>query len=180
MGRKRATIEYLERLVDWSGGRAEFCRRTGILAPNLTAYLNGSKSISWHRLETATAKVFGEAPAFVPVVEGHDLRREPSLTILPSGGGIYGLFDSAVRLVYYGKATNLRAEVRQTLKRKVGEVRPWTGAKNLTFKQITAYISAYEIKRGDTDFRHDFEALGLRLFVNNTFNRNGAQFKRKA
>ena len=124
MGRKRATVEYLEKLVEWAGERTEFCRRTGILAPNLAAYLNGSKSISWRRLETARAEVFGEPPAIVPVVEGHDLRREPSLTILPKGGGIYGLFDSAMRLVYYGKAVNLRAEVGQTLKSKVREVVP--------------------------------------------------------
>jgi hypothetical protein len=83
-----------------------------------------------------------------------------------------------MRLLYYGKATNLRAEVAQTLRRKVGEVRPWTGAKNLTFKQVSVFLSAYEIRRGDSDFRHDVEALGLRLFVNNTFNKNGASFKR--
>ena len=102
------------------------------------------------------------------------------MTSLPTGPGVFGLFDSAARLIYYGKAANLRAEVGQTLGRKVGEVRPWTGQRNLTFKQISAFLSAYDIKRGDADFRHDVEALGLRLFVNNTFNRNGASFKRKA
>jgi hypothetical protein len=178
MGRKRATVEYLEKLVEFAGGRREFCRRTGILSPNLTAYLNATKSVSWDRLERASTRVFGEPPAFVPVVEGRDLREHPSLAVLPTGGGIYGLFDSAMRLLYYGKATNLRAEVAQTLRRKVGEVRPWTGAKNLTFKQVSVFLSAYEIRRGDSDFRHDVEALGLRLFVNNTFNKNGASFKR--
>ena len=85
-----------------------------------------------------------------------------------------------MRLIYYGKATNLRAEVRQTLGRKVDEIHPWTGQRNITFRQISAFLSAYRIQRGDAAFRHDIEALGLRLLVNNTFNRNGAVFKRKA
>jgi hypothetical protein len=156
-----------------------FCRRTGILAPNLTAYLNATKAVSWQRLERATEQIFGEPPAFVPIAEGHDLRSGPSLTFLPTYGGLYGLFDSAMRLLYFGKATNLRAEVRQTLRRKVGEVKPWTGARNLTFREVAVFVSAYEIKRGDIDFRHDVEALGLRLFVNNTYNRNHGGFKRR-
>jgi hypothetical protein len=69
-------------------GRAEFRRRTGILQPNLTAYINASKSVSWQRLERATEQVFGEPPAFVPVQEGHDLRAAPSLTFLPTTGGL--------------------------------------------------------------------------------------------
>jgi hypothetical protein len=178
MGRKRATIEYLDKLVEWAGGRAEFLRRTGIHGPNLTAYLNASKSISWRRLQRATEQVFGEPPAFVPVVEGHNLHTEPSLTMLPRSGGLYGLFDSSMRLLYFGKATDLRAEVRQTLGRKVGEVKPWTGARNLTFRDVAAYLSVYEIKRGDAKFRHDVEALGLRLFVNNTYNKNHGKFSR--
>lgn len=92
--------------------------------------------------------------------------------------GIYGLFDSAMRVLYYGKATSLYAEVRQTLGRKVGEVRPWTGAKNLTFHEVAAYLSAYRIIRGDAKYVHDVEAFGLRFLVNNTFNKNGGVFKR--
>jgi hypothetical protein len=70
--------------------------------------------------------------------------------------------------------------VRQTLGCKVGEVKPWTGARNLRFRDVTAYVSAYEIKRGEATFRHDVEALGLRLFVNNTYNRNHGGFKRRS
>jgi hypothetical protein len=35
MGRKAATIEYLDRLVEWAGSRTAFCRLTGIKQPNL-------------------------------------------------------------------------------------------------------------------------------------------------
>ncbi|MCA9772719.1 MAG: hypothetical protein KC466_09955 [Myxococcales bacterium] len=119
-------------------------------------------------------------PAFVPIVEGFDLRggKLPPQKLLGPVSGVYALYDSAMRIIYFGKATNLYTEVRQTLNRAVQEVRPWTGAKNLQFKDISSYLSAYSLSRGDRDFRHDVEAFALRLLVNNTFNKKGAGFKR--
>ena len=180
MARKAATIEFLAKIVEWAGGNTEFCRLTGIKHSNLSSYLNGTKSLSWKRLRTATEHAFGEPPAFDPVVEGYDVIQNgiPTTTVLPKEPGIYAFYDSAMRIIYYGRATSLYAEVRQTLNRKVAEVRPWTGAKNLSFKDITAYMSAYRIRRGDSSFIHDIEAFGLRLLVNNTFNKKGGQFKR--
>jgi hypothetical protein len=182
MARSSATIEYLIRLIEWSGGKGPFCARTTITPSNLSDYLRGAKPISWKRLHSATSQVFGVPPAFEPVIEGYDLEVEglPDLSTLPKDPGIYGLFDSAMRVLYYGKATSLYAEVRQTLKRRVAEVRPWTGAKNLTLREITKYVSAYKIVRGDETFRHDIEVFGLRFLVNNTFNKNGGSFKRKS
>lgn len=180
MARKAATIEFLNRLVNWAGGRQEFCRLTGVQSANLSAYLSGSKSVSWRWLKTATARVHSEPPAFHPLVEGYDLSANglPNLTTLPRVRGVYALYDSAMRVIYYGKATSLYMEVRQTLKRHVREVRPWTGAKNLTFREISVYLSAYTAVRGDAEFVHDLEAFGLRLLVNNTFNKKGGNFKR--
>jgi hypothetical protein len=182
MARSAATVEYLLRLVDWAGGKKTFCSLTKITPSNLSDYLRGGKTIAWKRLHTATSQVFGVPPAFVALLEGHDLETHglPTLSKLPKEPGIYGLFDSAMRVLYYGKATSLYAEVRQTLGRKVAEVRPWSGSKNLTLREITKYISAYTIARSDEAFRHDVEAFGLRFLVNNTFNKNGATFKRKA
>jgi hypothetical protein len=182
MARKAATIEYLERLVTWSGGRPSFCAKTGIKASNLSAYINGTKRISWDALENASKKVFGEPPAFLPVVEGFNLKTSglPTMAQLPTEPGIYALYDSAMRVIYFGKATSLYMEVRQTLKRHVAEVRPWTGSKSLTFRDITTYISAFSVARGDGKFIHDVEALCLRILVNNTFNKNGGSLKRKA
>ena len=180
MPRKAASIEYLQRLVAWAGSNAAFCGSTGITPGNLSAYLSGAKSISWKRLRRCTEQVFGTPPAFAPVFEGYDFTKngKPTKADLPEVPGIYALFDSAMRALYYGKATNLYTEVRQTLNRKIREVRPWTGAKNLVFSDITTYISAYTIIRGDVDFRHDLEALCHKLFVNNTFNIKSGDFKR--
>jgi hypothetical protein len=47
-------------------------------------------------------------------------------------------------------------------------------------REITKYVSAYKIVRGDETFRHDIEVFGLRFLVNNTFNKNGGSFKRKS
>lgn len=180
MARKAATIEFLTRIVAWAGGRQEFCRLTGVQPANLSAYLSGGKQVSWQWLKTATSKVYDQPPAFHPVLEGYDLSSNglPKLSALPKVRGVYALYDSAMRVIYYGKATSLYMEVRQTLNRHVREVRPWSSAKNLTFRDISVYLSAYTLVRGDVDFVHDLEAFGLRLLVNNTFNKKGGYFKR--
>jgi hypothetical protein len=182
MARKKATVEFLQRLVDWAGSNAEFCNLTGVWQPNLSAYLNGTKHVSWKRLRSCAVHILGQPPAFQPVIEGFDLAKQglPTVADLPHERGVYAFFDSAMRLLYYGKATDLHAELRQTLKRRVAEVRPWTGNKNLTFRDITQFVSAYRIIRGDAEFIHDLEAFGLRLIVNNTFNKRGGSFKRKS
>jgi hypothetical protein len=151
MARKSATIEYLEKLVKWAGDRKEFCRLTGVKPSNLSSYLAGSKRVSWQWLHNSTRSVCGEPPAFIPVLEGHDLWIDglPSQRQMPKVEGVYALYDSAMRVLYFGKATSLFAEVRQTLGRNVAEVRPWSGKKNLTFSDISVYLSAYTIARGD-------------------------------
>jgi len=181
MSRKTANVEYLERLIEWAGGKTNLCNLTGIKSSNLSDYLAGNKNVTWERLKRATEQILGQPPAFHAVVEGYDVVSNglPKVAVLPKKPGIYALFDSAMRIIYYGKAKSLYAEVRQTLGRKVGEVRPWTGTKNLKFRDITQYISAYTLIRGDATFYHDVEAFGLRLMVNNTFNKKGGTFKRK-
>ncbi len=180
MARPAATIEFLTKLVDWAGGRSAFCRLTNIRPPNLSAYLSGAKSISWKRLELAARHVFGEPPAFVPLVEGWDMSKGlPKVSQVGHEPGIYSFFDSARRTIYFGKATDLYAEIRQTLRRKATGIRDFRGKRNLQFKTITAYLSAFRIIRGDADFRHDVENLGLNVLVNSTLNKHGGRFKRQ-
>jgi hypothetical protein len=181
MDLRPATVEYLIQLVAWSGGRQQFCAKTGVHVQNLSAYLNGTKRIAWKRLQAATRSVFGEPPAFVPVLELHDLRVDgiPALNKIGRESGVYALFDSAMRVLYFGKATDLYAEVRQTLKRSVDHVRTLDSRKTMKFGDVAAYLSAYYIPRSDATFRHDLEALGLRIMRNTTFNKNFGRFARK-
>ncbi len=180
MAHDPSTVEYLKRLVEWSGGRTEFCARTGIVPPNLSAYLNGSKRVAWKRLEAATRAVFGEPPAFIPVLELRNLSKDgvPSKAEIGTTPGVYALFDSAMRLLYFGKAANLYTEIRQTLDRRLDHVRTLVAGKPLKFRDVSAYLSAYRVERGDGDFRHDLEALALRIVRNTTFNKNFGKFKR--
>jgi hypothetical protein len=112
----------------------------------------------------------------------HDLRAHgaPSVSAIGRDPGVYALFDSARRAVYFGKATDLYAEVRQTLSREVSHVKSPVSAKKLHFKDVSAYLSAYRIPRGDGTFRHDLESLVLRVMRNNTFNKNFGKFTRTA
>jgi hypothetical protein len=180
MGRPSETLDHLARLVDWAGGRAAFCEQTGIRQQNLSAYLNGTKRISWQRLESATRAIFGTPPAFVPALEMHDLKSggAPSVAEIGRNPGVYALFDSAYRVVYFGKATDLYAEIRQTLDRKVTHVKSPLSAKAVKFRDIAAYLSAYRTPRGDVTFRHDLESLVLRVVRNSTFNKNFGHFTR--
>ncbi len=91
--------------------------------------------------------------------------------------GLYGLFDSGGRVLYFGKATNLRLELNQTLNRKAPKV--WIGGKfqKLTFRALTKYYSAYGIEKGDANLRHTLEALVLRIVINDTHNQRTGKFK---
>jgi len=179
MPRKAAAIEHLERLVEWAGGEKAFCNATGIKRPNLNAYLNGSKRITWDWLRKKTTILFGTPPAFISVCEGMPIRnRALKASDIDDCSGVYALLDSAMKVIYFGKATNLRAEINQALSRKITEIRPWGGGNGLVFSDVARYVSAYMITRSDKDFEHDVEALVLRLFVNNVYNKNRGKFKR--
>ncbi len=182
MPSKPAAVEFLSRLVHWAGNRQEFCRLTGIYESDLSAYLSQSKAVSWKRLKRAAGRVFGEPPAFIPIVEGWNLQHDgiPLQKNVGHEEGIYALFDSARRTVYFGKAGDLYSEIRQTLGRTVRSVRDFAGPRNLCYKDISTYLSAFRIVRGDADFRHDVEALGLSLLVNTTFNTKGGEFRRSS
>ncbi len=179
MSRHAATIEYLKRLVEWSGGDAEFCKAANVWQSNLSAYREGVKSLSWKWLHRKTAMVLGLPPAFIPICEGKPvIGKTLSVSDLEDCSGLYALFDSTMEVIYVGKAAKLRTEVNQTLKRPIAEMRPWDGKKEVRFLDVTCFLSAYRIERGDAHFRHDVEALILRLFINNTYNKNKGRFKR--
>lgn len=179
MPRKPYNVELLQTLIDWAGGDASFRDATGIRIPDQRHYVNGTKSISLKRLRRAAEQVFGTPPAFVPEVE-----RQPLPDSLPGSlngkPGLYAFFSSSGSLVYFGKATNLYAEINQTLKRNTPSIlfRGTTKTQH-KFRDVTKFYSAYHVPRGDSDFRHDVEALVLRAVLNDTFNVRVGYFKRQ-
>ena len=97
---------------------------------------------------------------------------------LPESGGAYILYDSAANVLYIGKATSFKAEVWQTLDRNIPvEMRfgPDMRRFNPTIRDLASYMSLYQID--NERFRHNIEALLIRVFINQTHNRNIGKFK---
>ena len=96
----------------------------------------------------------------------------------PEFGGVYILYDSAVNVLYIGKATNFRNEIWQTLNRvKVG-MRFGSDMKKFqrNIEDLAQYMSLYEIS--NKSLRHNIEALLIRVFINQTHNKNVGKFKK--
>lgn len=90
--------------------------------------------------------------------------------------GLYMFYDSAGRVTYVGKATNLWNEVKQRLRASVN--RPfYCPSKKARIQQgvVARYLSAYEIRVPAAT--HNLEALMLRAFPNDLANINRGHFK---
>jgi hypothetical protein len=179
-GRPKKTVELLATLIEWAGGADEFRRLTGIRKGDQNHYLASTKNIRTKRLHRAAHQIFGTPPAFLPLVE-----RAPVAATLPATlnkkPGVYALFSSSGSLLYFGKATNLRFEIGQTLSRLTPKTLVGgTKVKKVTFRDVAALYSAYEVARGDSSFRHDAETLVLRVARRDTLNTVGGHFTRKA
>ena len=178
-GRRTKNVEQLETLIAWAGGTNAFEVATGIRAADQRHYLAGTKNITSKRLERAAHQVFGTPPAFIPLAE-----RVPLGATLPmylaGKPGVYALFSSSGTLLYFGKATNLRVEMNQTLaRRSPSRLVHGTTKTTQSFRSLSAYFSAYEVARGDGPFRHDIESLVLRVVRTDTLNSVGGHFQRK-
>ena len=175
-GRKAKTVEHLSTLIDWAGGKQGFEQLTGITVSEQDDYLAGNAIIPMNRLKKAGQQIF--SPGFEVLAE-----RDPLPTRLPNNlkrkGGLYALFSSSGALLYFGKATNLHFEINQTLNRNAPK-RLVVGTANAiyTFRQLAHFYSAYHVIRGDSDLRHDLEALVIRTTRSDTLNTQGAHFKR--
>ncbi len=96
-----------------------------------------------------------------------------NLNSLPTSPGVYILYDSAGSVLYVGKATNFRGEVRQTLGRKIPvaiRFAPSLTKSKPMIRTLATYISLYEISSSRA--RHNIEALLLRVVPNQTHNSN--------
>lgn len=96
---------------------------------------------------------------------------------LPKSGGVYILYDSAANVLYIGKAKSFRAEVWQTLQRKIPvgmRFGPDMQRSTPDIKDMASYMSLYRID--NERLRHNIEAILIRVFINQTHNTNIARF----
>ena len=101
-----------------------------------------------------------------------------NLNTLPTDAGIYVFYDSGGNVIYIGKATNFRTEVRQTLGRKIPvgiRVGPKLNKQRPKMRDLVERISLYQVV--SPRLRHNLESLLLRIFANQTHNSNIGTFK---
>lgn len=115
-GRKPKYQEFLLTLRDaLDTDAAGLARVIGKQTTNVSQYLSGGKTPGVNVIRSAVAHL--SEWKVTPRIEVQPTPE--NLVDLPEDGGIYALYDSAGGLLYVGQATDLRAEVRQTLNRKV-------------------------------------------------------------
>ena len=175
-GRKSKYQEFLIVLSELTGlSRAEFAKACGKQPTNMTQYLNGSKSTTKNTAVSALAHL-RDSWAVNLVMEVQPI---PNMSELPTDPGVYALYSSAGDVLYVGQAKSLRAEVRQTLNRKVNfavRLGPTITKKaHPKYKALAHRMTAYAVE--SPRLRHNLEALLLRVFLNHAHNNKMGNFK---
>jgi len=184
-GRQSKNVEFLKTLQALTDlTQKDFAKACGKKAPNMSKHLAGKLPPGKRVLVSCVrhlSKYLFEW-AVNPIME---LQPIPHLNSLPVTAGLYILFDSTGSILYVGKATNFRAEVKQTLGRPL-RVAPRFGSmlsngkpilkkgKHL-IREVASRLSLYEIS--SPRLRHNFEAMFLRVVANQTHNKNIGNFK---
>lgn len=176
-GRSPHTVEFFRTLKELSGleRTAEFAEACGKQPQNVTAYLSGAKASGNAALRSSARHLFEWT--LEPVLELAPIPKP--LSELPTAGGIYALYDSAGNALYVGQATNLRAEVAQTLNRSTNMIvrrGPDLSRKaSPRYSDLATLMSAYVVP--SPRFRHNLEALLLRVFPNQSHNNKLGEFQ---
>jgi hypothetical protein len=175
-GRKPRYQEFLQTLQEVTElSTPDLAKAIGKKQTNLLQYLNGA--IPTGRMAVQSAIRHLAEWRLTPRQEVQLLPNK--MTFIPEAGGIYALFDSAGNALYVGQATNLRAEIVQTLGRRANF--PVRRGPNLSKKQrpkyreLVHFLSAYEVP--SPRLRHNLEALILRIFPNQSHNNKLGKFR---
>ncbi|MBE3087968.1 MAG: hypothetical protein IMZ71_02470 [Chloroflexi bacterium] len=176
-GRKPKYQEFLQTLSDVTGlTGAAFAKACGKQATNMSSYLRGAKRVSQSTARSAIANLRDSWPV-EKVLEVEPIPKP--LTKLTTQPGVYALYGSAGDVLYVGQATNLRAEVFQTLNRKVNFTLrrgPRISTKaHPKYKEVSVRMSAYVV--GPPRLRHNLEALLLRFYLNEAHNNKMGNFR---
>ena len=176
MARQSKNVEFLNTLKELSGFEkvSQFAKACGKHTANMVNYLQG-KPVPQKRFLVGCLSHLHEW-GVVPLMEVVPV--PDNLNSLPTVPGIYILYDSGAQVLYIGKATSFRAEVRQTLGRQIPVgIRIGPKLKKVKPKQqdLATHLSLYQID--SPRVRHNIEVLLLRVFANQTHNSNVGTFR---
>lgn len=171
MPRKAKNVEFLQTLKDLSGHNqvGKFAKACGKKTSNMSRYLSGASTPQARVLKSCITHLFEWA--VTPCMEIEEIPE--TLNSLPNTPGVYVIYDSGGQVLYIGKATSFRAEVRQTLGRNIPvgiRLGPRLVKKQHKIKELATHLSLYEIE--SPRLRHNIEVLLLRVFANQTHNSN--------
>lgn len=174
-GRRVRNADFLATLKEISGHEtvASFARACGKQTPNMARYLGGGLRPGTATIKGAVERLYGWQVKLISQVQPIPKR----LRDLPTQAGIYVIYDSAGNVLYLGKATNLRAEVRQTLRRQIPlgvRLGPNLRKTRPAIRDLADRLSLFAVP--SPRIRHNLEALLLRVFVNQTHNTNIGTF----
>jgi transcriptional regulator with XRE-family HTH domain len=170
--------EFLHTLQEATGlSTPDLARACGKQPTNMSQYLSGTKRPGLDTIRSAIRSLRDSWPVFT-VMEVQPI--PPKLATLPRRPGIYALYGSSGDVLYVGQATNLRAEVTQTLNRKANLVvrrgPDITSKAHSKYKSMAKLMTAYVVP--PQRLRHNLEALLLRMFPNELHNNKMGNFKR--
>ncbi|AFY02928.1 hypothetical protein [Bdellovibrio bacteriovorus] len=149
-----------------------------IKSSGLANYLNGKSAVSEKTLKKYLEKYFGNEhidPLF-------ELAPLASAKSVPNDSGLYALYDSSKKLLYFGKASRLKVEMNQTLNRAAPK-QLWALASNKAtyrqpkFKEMVTYFSVYKVTPDSSELRHHLESFVLRVVLNSTMNQRTGKLK---
>jgi hypothetical protein len=169
-GRQSKEVEFLRTLrglMDLS--IVQFAKACGKKTANMSVYLAGKQQPGKKVLQSAVQHLFEWA--VTPLLEIEPMPKNPN--DLPTTSGLYIMYDSGGSILYVGKATNFRAEVRQTLNRRLPEplrFGPDLKKQRPFLRDVVARVSLYEII--SARLRHNIEVMFLRAIINQTHNSN--------
>lgn len=176
MSRKSGNVEFLKKLHEISGIKkvSAFSKACGKATPNMATRLRGTHLPGKKFLRSCAQNLFGWG--VVPVMEVQPI--PDNLNTIPKRPGVYVIYDSGANVLYVGKATDFRTEVRQALGRKIPvslRFGPKLKKLNPKMRELAAYLSLYAVP--SARLRHNMEVLLLRVFANQTQNSNVGRFK---
>jgi hypothetical protein len=177
--RQHKNVEFLQTLYGlMESNQSDFAKACGKKASNMNRYLSGQFQPGKKVLASCLKNLFETRFEWSvqPIME---IERVPeNLNSLPDTSGLYILYDSAGNVLYVGKATNFRTEVRQTLGRripvglrfgsKLNKERPY-------LRDVAKRLSLYGVE--SERVRHNLEVMFLRAIANQTYNSNIGRFK---